>query len=195
MIEYMMPPVKRGKFKSIGRGCKISPDALIIGYENIEIGDNVRIDAGVIILASKGYLKLGSHIHLACGSYFLCGGGIEIQDHCTVSFGSRFVSASDCFDGSALIGPNIPEKYTKVSKKPILMQRLSHVTTGCILLPGSILMEGAVLGASSQLRNDQTIPPFSIAFGIPAYPKIKRGRECVQLALEFEREWNAVPKE
>lgn len=177
-------------FKKVGKKVLISRHATIYGKENIEIGDNVRIDAGNIILASKGFLKLGSHIHIACGSVFLCGGGITIGDHCTVSFHSKFISASDNFDGYALIGPNIYEKYTDVFKAPITMEYLSQVTTGCLLLPGSTLRVGAVLGAQSQLRPNQEIKTFKIAFGVPAVEKIERKRDCFLLAEQFEEEWS-----
>lgn len=182
-------------FKKVGKNVFISKEAIIYGRENIEIGDNVRIDAANIILASKGFLKLGNHIHIACRSVFLCGGGIEIGNHCTVSFDSKLISASDNFDGTALIGPNIPHVYTNVIKSPIVLERLSHVTTGCLLLPGTRLKEGAVLGAMSQTRPGQTIEPFKIAFGVPAKEHADRKKDCLLLARQLELEWmNEISK-
>jgi galactoside O-acetyltransferase len=178
------------KFKKCGRDVKISRQAVIFGHDNIEIGDNVRIDALTTILATKGYLKLGNHIHIACRVLLSCGGGIELEDHTTISFDSRLISASDDFCGDYLIGPHIDPQYTHVIAEPILVKRLAQITTGCLVLPGAVLEKGAVLGAFSMLRPRQVLPAFQIAFGSPCQVKLDRTRKCEDLAEFFELEYS-----
>ena len=53
-------------FRKVGRGSRIHKSCIVVGVENISIGDNVRIDGFTSIIASgKGFLNLGSHIHIA----------------------------------------------------------------------------------------------------------------------------------
>ena len=85
----------RSTFKKFGKAVKVSRLALIIGGENVELGDNVRIDAFALILASNGWMTVGSNVHLAARTTFLAAGGIMIEDHVGVSFNSSLISASD----------------------------------------------------------------------------------------------------
>lgn len=183
------------RFKKVGKDVLISRDCRIIGHHNIEIGDNVRIDMGTTILAHRGFLKLGSHIHIACNNLFLCGGGITLEDHTTVSFGSKFISASDNFDGNWLIGPTIDEDFTDVQKAPIVVRRLAQVTTDCLLLPGVVMNDGAVLGAKSLAVPHQIMESFSTYFGVPASFVRKRHQRCVALSYEWERIYNGIPQD
>lgn len=182
-------------FKKIGRDCVIDPRAIIFGEENIELGDNVRIDAGVKILASKGFLKIGSHVHIACGSTLLCGGGIKIDDHCGISFDCKLISVSENFNGRRLLNPNIPLKYRDPYASTIYMEKFSMIATGSLVLPGCVLKEGSVLGAMSLLRANTYIPEWTTALGNPVERFFDRHRKVPELASEFEKEYNELPKD
>ena len=54
------------KLARIGRNVLISRKASIYGSENIEIGENVRIDDFCIL---SGKIKLGNNVHIASGTY------------------------------------------------------------------------------------------------------------------------------
>ena len=54
--------LKKLKLKSYGKKIQISPNVTIIGSDNIQMGDNVRIDDYTIISAKEGFLKLGSNM-------------------------------------------------------------------------------------------------------------------------------------
>lgn len=168
-------------FKRKGERVLIDRSVIILGAEDVEIGDNVRIDAGCIILALKGYLKIGHNVHIASRVTLSCGGGIEIGDNCTISFGSSLISASDDFSGDYLIGPQNPKSMTNVYSAPIIMKNHSHVTAHCCLLPGTLLHEGSVLGAMSLTRVDQIISPWTMAWGNPAKEMKKRTKQCLKL--------------
>lgn len=175
-------------FKNVGRGVCISKGARVFGAQNIQIGDNVRIDTGAVILASApGGLRIGSNVHIAAHAILSAGGGIEIGSYCTVGFGSKLVSASDSFAGDCFVGPVFPDRYTKVKRETIVLERHAIVTTDCTLLPGAIMREGSVLGAMSLLKGEALA--WHIHAGIPAKPLRERKRDVLKLAEEWETEW------
>jgi galactoside O-acetyltransferase len=176
-------------FRRVGVGVRVSRGAQIFGYDFIEIGDNVRIDTGVLILcgASSAELRIGSHVHIAANAILSAGGGIHIGSFSTVGFGSKLVSASDSFSGSHLVGPVFPDEYTKVVRQQIVLEPHSIITTDCTVLPGATMAEGTVLGAMSLLK-DKT-EPWSIYSGIPAKKKLDRLRHAIELGQRWEKEW------
>jgi acetyltransferase-like isoleucine patch superfamily enzyme len=173
--------IERIGFKRVGKNLSLDRSVFIIGAENIESGDNVRIDVGAVILAKKGYLKLGSNIHISSGVRLSCSGGIEIRDYCTVSFGSSLISSSDNFDGDYLVGPQNDVAFTNVNYAPIIMEKHSHVTAHCCVMPGVFLGEGVVLGANSLARAGSVFEPWHFYWGSPAVKQKSRKRGVLKL--------------
>ena len=64
-----------------------------------------------------------------------------------------------------MISPMVPGELTKVRRAPIMMEDYSQLGTGCTVLPGVTLHEGAVSGSCSLLLGD--LSPWSVNFGIP----------------------------
>lgn len=182
------------QFKSVGRNAKVSDRVVVYGAENVSIGDNTRIDAGVSILAaSKGsYLNLGSHIHVAVGAIFMASGGIDVGDFSTVGFNSSLVSASDAFDGSCLVGPVFEPEFINVTKAAIVLQPHSIITTHCVLLPGSMMLEGSVLGAMAMLKG--VAKPWTIYAGVPAKPVKTRSMRALALGEEWRTRFEEIMK-
>lgn len=183
-----LAPEELARFKHCGKGARVSKDALIFGHENIELGDNVRIDAHARLLASKGSLRIGSHVHVSCGVTLLCGGGITIGDHVCVSFDAKLISASDDPSGEYLVGAQYPSQYTNTKKAPIVLERLSWCASGSMMLYGSRLEEGAVLGAMSLLGAHKTAQAWKIHSGAPARIVKERSKQCLQFLAQFENE-------
>lgn len=175
------------RFKKVGRKVLISKQATIFGPENVEIGDNVRIDAGVIVLASKGYLKLGSHIHIALQVVLAAGGGITLRDHTSISFGSKLISSSDDFSGEHLAGPSYYEDLRKITNSPIVMHPFSQVGAACVVLPGVEMFEGSVLGSNSLARHNLVV--WSVYGGSPCKFLKNRSKEMKATAKIFERRY------
>lgn len=180
-------------FKRVGRGVKISDQALIYGAHNIEVGDNVRIDAHTIILATHGSLKIGSHVHVAVQCLFSCGGGISLGDFTSISMGSKLISASDDSSGDWLVGPNHPPNLIKVRKEIVVVDHYAWLGTNAVMLPGSKASQGALLGVNGVAVFGQVLAPWAISLGNPAAFWKARSQEMVvksQEAMEiFEREW------
>lgn len=118
------------------------------------IGDNIAIDKGVYCTAN---IEIGSYIHIS--PYVTIIGGI--QSHCilegfnNIMAGARIICCSDRFDDSGLFGALIPSKFRgKIINKPVRLEKFSNIGTNSIVLPGSILREGALLCAGSLLMGE-----------------------------------------
>ncbi len=169
------------QFKSVGENVLISKHAIIYGPENIEIGNNVRIDALCILMAATGYFKIGSFVHLAAHSTFGCAGGIELGDFAQIASHCLLLSASDDFSGRHLIGPTVPEEYRKVYKRRIFVEEGCVIGAGCTILPGTNLCSGAALGAMSMTEKNQLLDHDSIYVGVPAVRKKERHYDFRQM--------------
>lgn len=174
-----------------GKDCKISRDARIFGGQNVTLSDNVRIDAGTIILAANGFLKVGKHVHISCHNLLLCAGGITLRDHCGISFGNKLISASEDFaSGNFLLNPNVPEKYRNPSKSEIVMDNFAMLGTGSLVLQGAWLREGAVVGGMSLVKPHQVIPAWELWHGTPAkFSRARAGNGAIEKAWDWANEY------
>lgn len=183
--------VKRFPELKFGVGCRIDDGASLIG--NIELGDNVRIDVGAKLLAggSGAMIRIGSHCHIATEAILMGGGGIAIHSHCCVGIGSKLISATDNFGGMNLVGPQYTSAgYTDVRKAKIVMFDFSIVTTACLLLPGSTIDEGSVVGAGITIPSGKGTIAWKIYKAGNAGPWKDRSQVCkTSVAPQWEKRW------
>jgi len=169
-------------FRSVGENARIQKHCVVIGEQNIVIGNNVRIDGyTTIVAAGEGWLELGSYIHI--GSYCLlsAGAGIRMSDFSGLSQGVRLYSRSDDYSGEYLTNPTVPEAYTGVASGQIRLGRHVIVGSGAVVLPGVELGEGSAVGALSLVT--KSLAPWGIYAGAPA----TRRRDRSQHLLELEK--------
>lgn len=159
------------RFLRLGNNTLIYKPRLLIGEENIEIGNNVRIDPNVQLTAwnkakeQSPIIKIGTNVNIgesahitACnliviGDNFLCGKNVLITDN---SHGA--IKIQD------LLLP--PCKRLICSKGPVLIDKNVWVGDKVSILPNIKIGEGAVIAANSVVTKD--IPPYCVAAGIPA---------------------------
>lgn len=148
---YSSEELQQIKFKSVGKDVLISRYSRLYNVENIEIGNNVRIDDFCII---SGNVVLHNRIHIGayCGLYGKF--GIEMDDFSGLSPRCTIFSASDDFGGEFLISPMVPDKFTNVTGGKVHLKKFSQVGAGTIILPGVTLNEGAAVGAMSFVKVD-----------------------------------------
>ena len=172
-------------FKSFGKNFRLSDKCSIYSPEKISIGDDVRIDDFCVLSPGSccGYLTMGSNVHISTYVGIYAGGGIEIGDFCTISSKSTLHSTSDDFSGNYLVGPVVPEKYRNVNKRPIKMDKFSHVGAHSLVMPGVLMAEGSVLGAMSLAKMD--LNPWTIYGGVPARRIKDRERNMAELAASL----------
>lgn len=167
-------------FAARGRNVLIHPRTTLLNVENIALGDNVRIDLDVVILAG-GPVRIGSYVHIGAQSYLAGGAGIEMEDFSGLSQGVKLYSTSDDYSGRHLTNPTVPEARLGVRRAPVRLGRHVIIGAGAVVLPGVTLGEGSAVGALSLVRRD--VEAWTIQAGVPARKVATRSREL----LEHER--------
>ena len=151
-------------FRTVGKGCNVSRKASLYSISNISLGDNVRIDDFCII---SGNVTLGDNVHISA-FVALYGGesGIVLMDNSGVSSRSTIYAEIDDFTGSQLIGPTHPADCRCIIRGRVILHSFSQIGAHCVVMPGVVINEGAVVGACSFVNSNLT--PWSIYFGVPA---------------------------
>lgn len=150
-------------FKALGKNILISRFARFYGIENIEIGNNVRIDDFCIL---TGTIILGSHIHISAFCALYGRFGIEIMDYSGLSPRCTLFSASDDFSGDHLIGPMVEPSLTNVIGGRIIIEKYCQLGSHCVVLPDLRIHEGVTVGAMSLINKN--LERWKIYKGIPA---------------------------
>jgi len=179
----------QGVFRKIGTNVRISGNCVIVGAENIEIGNNVRIDEFCTLKAIGGYIRIGSHIHLGGGVGLYGRHGIVLEDFAGLSANVRVFSGSDDYSGEHLTGPTVPERFLGVTAGEVHIGRHVIVGAGSIILPKVHIGEGSAVGSLALVH--RSLEPWGIYAGNPA----KRLKDRSRRLLELERELlgNAAP--
>lgn len=140
-------------FGSRGVNCLIKENVGLYFTENIYLGNNIRIDDRVIMIASSADapIIIESFVHIAAGCYIVGKGGVHIKEHSTLGPNVSIFSASDDYNGFYVGGAvsTLPKKLTceKVTIGPNAI-----VGSSSVLLPGCILDKNCSLGALSLLK-------------------------------------------
>ena len=186
MEYYSQDEIIKLGIRISGKNVRLSKDIRVFGAGKITIGDNVRIDAFCILATGdNGYINIGSHIHIASDVALYGGGGIRLDDFCTISSKCTLYSVSDDYSGDYLIGPQISEEYLQVEKKPISLEKYSAIGAHSLVLPGTILREGSVLGAMSLATKE--LHAWKIYAGIPARFIKDRKKDLIEKAETFKK--------
>lgn len=165
-------------FARIGARALIDRTVSIVNLERLSVGDNVRIDAHTVLIASGG-IEIGSHVHISAGCYLAGGGGIKINDFAGLSPDVKVHSMSDDYSGQSLTNPSVPGTFKKLTCGFIEIGRHSIVGSGSVILPGVVVGEGAAIGAMSLVN--RSIEPWGIFAGNPVRRLKDRSREVLRL--------------
>lgn len=172
--------------KKLGVNVKISRHAIIYKPEELEVGDNVRIDDFTTI---SGKVTLGSYIHIAqtCGIY---GGdaGIFMDNFTTLSSHSLIYAISNDYSGLSLACPMVPKQCRPADiSAPVYMERYALVGCMSVILPGVIIGEGCSVGAMSLCNKN--LSPWGVYAGIPATRIKERSKQLLTFAEQYFQEY------
>jgi acetyltransferase-like isoleucine patch superfamily enzyme len=143
--------------------CRGWPYFRSIPYKNLKFGDNVTIGKHVTFdIARSGNIFLDD--------YVLLSENVLISSQSSVTFGKwsgagEFTSIRDADHGSAA-GINIRKQKNVV--EPIRIGNDVQISRGCTILRGSIIEDGAVIGANTTVWEGVKIEKNGIYFGTPA---------------------------
>ena len=166
-------------FARVGENCLIARNCTIIGLANITLGDNVRIDGFTSIIAPRGKLKLGSHIHIATACLLGARAGIEMEDFSSLSQGVRIFTAIDDYSGKHMTNSVVPAEVLGVFSAPVRIGRHVPIGSGSIVLPGVEIGEGASVGAMSLVPHP--LKAWTMYAGNPAREIGPRSRDLLTL--------------
>ncbi len=170
--------LKDAGFQKLGKNVQIHTRASIYGVENISIGNNVRIDDFVVIIAT-GKLELGNYIcihnHCFLGSKF----GIVLKDFSTLACGAKVYSSSSDFSGDKFTGVAVPPELRGGDRGKVILEKYAIIGAGSIVMPNCIIAEGCSVGALSLVK--KSLEPWGIYAGIPARRIKDRKKDLLKL--------------
>jgi acetyltransferase-like isoleucine patch superfamily enzyme len=181
MAYYTKEELKKLNFKFVGNNVKISDKASIYNHENIEVGDNSRVDDFCMV---SGRIIIGKNVHITPGC-LIAGGekGIFFEDFTTVAYGVQIFTQSDDYSGQTMTNSTIPKKYKNEYKKEIVIAKYSIIGARSIIMPGVTLAEGTSVGAMTLVLN--STKPWGIYVGCPAKRVKDRSKDMLKKVEQY----------
>jgi acetyltransferase-like isoleucine patch superfamily enzyme len=178
---YSVDELSQLGFKSVGKNVFISKYARFYGAENMEFGNNIRIDDFCIL---SGSIKLSDYIHISAYTALYGQFGIELENFTGLSPRCTIFSATDDFSGEFMVGPLIAKNYTNVTGGKVLIKRFSQIGSNCVILPSVTVHEGVAVGAMSLITKD--LEAWKIYKGIPAKMFKARSKDLLKFISAFQ---------
>lgn len=170
-------------FAALGKHVRLSDKASFYNCARISLGDNVRIDDFCVVSAGAGGIDIGSYVHVAVYTSLIGAGKIVIADYANLSSRVAIYSSNDDYSGQTMTNPTVPEHCRGVVDAPVLVGRHVIIGSGCVILPGVTLGEGAAVGALSLVKT--SCDPFTIYAGTPARRIGSRQKNCLSLEAQI----------
>lgn len=168
------------KFGRMGKCVQIDSGVVIRGNpKNIEIDDYSYIDTNAQ-LEVYAPIEIGKYVHLAANMHIQSGDKVIIKDFACIANGTKIYASSNTYKTPCRQEKNVllsmsssaPSKLQCIKHGSVIIDEYAFVGMNCVILPGVRIGRGAIIGAGSVVTKD--IPPYTIAFGIPAMPAKKR---------------------
>ena len=145
------------------RNFTILEDVILEGLaENIRAGVDLQINTGVKLFSGEGTLRIGSHVFINNGCFFSANRSkIVIGDNCL--FGNR---VSVLCSNHQFKDPLTPIRLQPRVMKPVIIGNDVWIGSHAVLLPGTIIGDGAVVAAGAVVSNE--VPELHVVGGVPA---------------------------
>lgn len=173
----------------IGNGCRVARQAVVRANtqdpKSVSIGDNVSIQENTLINANRGHVTIGDNSWLGPNSVIYGNGGVDIgkdvmvASHCVINTVSHNFSHTDA-----------PMNEQGTNTDPVVIENDVWLGTGAVILQGVRIGQGSIIGAGAVVT--RSIPPFSIALGVPA--RITGNRQEKHVFNEFSSENSNLSK-
>jgi len=149
----------------IGNHCRIARQAIVRANtgdaRSICLGDKVSLLENTLISANRGHVSIGDNSWLGPNSVIYGNGGVDIGEdvliasHCVINTVSHNFSRLD-----------IPMNEQEINCEPVVIENDVWIGSGATILQGVRIGHGSIIGAGAVVT--RSIPPFSIALGVPA---------------------------
>lgn len=137
------------------------------GLGHMEIGRGVWIGRGTAIRCHEGYLSIGDGV--------VFGGRDTVNCYLDVEIGEDCIFADEVYVGDfdhRTDDPHTPIQRQGIVKSPVRLDRDCWIGTKAVILRGTSIGEGSVVGAGAVARG--RFPPRSVIVGNPARVAKKR---------------------
>jgi len=181
MPYYTLEKLENMRFKRLGQNIKISDKASIYDCEQIEIGDNSRIDDFCVV---SGKISIGKNVHIT-PMCLVAGGekGITFEDFTTIAYGVQVFTQSDDYSGNTMANSTIPVDFKNEFKSSVLLKKHTIVGARSVIMPGVTLAEGTAVGAMSLVL--KSTEPWGIYVGVPVVRLKNRSDNLLALQDEY----------
>ena len=179
-LRHMGENVKIGRsvkiinpqFISIGNDVTINDDCTLIarGETGIHISDNVELKDRVYLDTeyADGYINIGKAVYIGTGCTLHGHKGLEIMEDTMLAQNVTITPYSHIFEDSAQ-----PIKKQGGYCRKITIEKDCYIGKCTCILYSADIHEGSVIGSGSVVV--KSIPPYSVAVGVPAKVIRKRG--------------------
>jgi len=170
IIFYFITIGKRNILKSLRAGYYFKNRRVILGKNvrisglpyNIAVGENTEFyDNCVFEFGDKCRTSIGKHVTFSYGVVFCCRHEITIGNDVQVG---EYTSIRDSTHDYTI--RHRPMKYAEDLSSPVKIGSDVWIGRGCIILPGSVIEDGVVVGANSVVKG--TLRHNGIYAGSPA---------------------------
>jgi acetyltransferase-like isoleucine patch superfamily enzyme len=163
-FDRMLMFAYRSQFASCGRNVYFYPAQSDIFYKTIEVGNDVYIGPGAMLLSRDSYIRIGDKTMFGPNVSIIGG------NHSTHILG-KFM-----FDYR--VSDKRPQE-----DQPVIIETDVWIGTGSIILKGVRIGRGSIIAAGAVVSKD--VPPYAIVGGVPA--KIIKFRWSVKEIQEHEK--------
>ena len=149
----------------IGSCCRIGRNAALRANTEtrpgIVLGDGALIQDAVVINANRGHVRLGERSWLGPFCLVYGNGGVEIGANVLIAAHSTINTVSHSIERC-----DIPINDQPVLTGPVIIEDDVWIGLNAVVLQGVTIGRGCVIGAGAVVT--RSIPPWSIALGVPA---------------------------
>ena len=125
------------------------------------IGKDVLIHDNVLFKFPKE-ISIGNHVKIAQNCMFVGGSGLYIGNNVLIGAGTKIITSSHNFTSL-----KIPISHQGLSFSPIKIEDDVWFGFSCVILGGTTIRRGCIIGANSVVTKTVDVP-FSILAGVPA---------------------------
>lgn len=153
IYRCLVAPIIRRSFGKCGKNVKISPGCRFSGIENIYAGNHIVIGTEAMIMTTRAKVIFNDYVFFAPKVSIVTG------NHRFDIVGKYMLEVSDT------------DKRNE-DDQDVIFEGDNWIGTGVIVLKGVTVGKGSIIAAGSVVT--KSIPPYSIAAGVPARVVKKR---------------------
>lgn len=190
MMKSIQPYVDLSIDSIYGMGFHVDLRKPKQGKTYLSVGSHCVLDGNYIFETELGHITIGDRVHIG-GSQFISRSAIIIEDDVTIAWDCLFYdhdshsvyweermhdTEQEYLDIQSGLGPIVNKNWGIVKSAPIHICPKAWIGTGCKILKGVTIGEGAVVGAGSVVTKN--VDPWTVVGGNPARViKILQDRE------------------